>query len=109
MPLPKDMSKEIFSDILPANEPTPTPTPVVEPEATEEMVQHLAKPEKQKTKRKKYAKQAEGKVSVTFFIHEATRDKLQSYAFMTRQAQNHVVEDAVESLITKSKIDLPQR
>jgi hypothetical protein len=102
MPLPNELSKEIFSDILPANEPTPTPTP-------EEMVQHLAKPAKQKPKRKKYANQAEGKVSVTFFIHEATRDKLQSYAFMTRQAQNHVVEDAVETLITKSKIELPQR
>ena len=106
MPLPNELSKEIFSDIQPANEPASVkPSSTVEPVDNEQ----VARPAKQKPKRKKYANQAEGKVSVTFFIHEATRDKLQSYAFMTRQAQNHVVEDAVESLITKSKIDLPQR
>jgi hypothetical protein len=32
-----------------------------------------------------------------------------AHACMTRQAQNHVVEDAVEALITKSKVELPQR
>ncbi len=32
-----------------------------------------------------------------------------AHAFMTRQAQNHVVEDVVEALIGKSKVELPER
>jgi len=61
------------------------------------------------TTKKTYVGQAEGKVSVTFFIAESVREKLQSASFMTKEPQNHIAEKALSSYIDNLGINLPER
>jgi len=110
MPLPKDMSKDIFTDIGNSVEPAEKPAqvePAKELPKVEPVKQQESPPKKQAVRRP--AKQAEGKVSCTFHLPESVRDSLQALAYVTRTPQNQLVEDAVHSLIKRKGITLPER
>ena len=104
MPLPSGMNKEVFDDIgygstLPRSQPVD--------------LDDSAKPEPKKraarTPAAKPKKQAEGKVSCTFYLPQSLRDDLQALAFMSRQPQTQIVEDAIRSVIKRKSVDLPKR
>ena len=104
MPLPSGMNKEVFDDIgygstLPRSQPVD--------------LDDSAKPEPKKraarTPAAKPKKQAEGKVSCTFHLPQSLRDDLQALAFMSRQPQTQIVEDAIRSVIKRKSITLPKR
>lgn len=54
-------------------------------------------------------KQKAGKVSATFHINPELRDSLQSLAFVTRETQTNLVEEALQLLIDSRGLKLPKR
>ena len=102
MPLPNEMSKDIFSDIGNPVAPAKVEIPKAEP-----IEQEPQQPVKQRVKRPK--KQAEGKVSCTFHLPQSMRENPQALSFVTRTPQNQLVEDAIASLIKRKGVELPSR
>ena len=50
-----------------------------------------------------------GKVSATFHINPELRDNLQALAFLTRETQTNLVEEALQLLIDSRGLKLPKR
>ena len=103
MSLPNNMSKDVFDDIgysssMPSRDPIDLDQSKPEP-----------KPQPKKRPAKAAKKQAEGKVSCTFYLPESLRDDLQALSFMSRKPQTQIVEDAIRSVIKRKAVDLPKR
>jgi hypothetical protein len=102
-----------FAD-LPVNEDKKTAakrrilrTPSVS--ATERTEEALPKSEPVKPKRTAKKQKVAGKVSATFHINPELRDNLQALAFLTRETQTNLVEEALQLLIDSRGLKLPKR
>lgn len=72
-----------------------------------ERTEEASEPVKPKRTAKK--QKVAGKVSATFHINPELRDSLQSLAFLTRDTQTNLVEEALQLLIDSRGLKLPKR